>query len=178
MGVDRSVRLLGIAGQLEAASPLGIEYRAGDARNLACLSDSSYDGVACNLALSDLDDLGSVFASVRRVLRPGGWFAFCALHPCFQRPGWPTVNVEGGVALQVREYFDEGAFEHAADSRVLGRMPWYHRTLSSLLQGLLDAGFTLNAIAEPRPSPDVVAESPIYAQVATVLVVSALRPAA
>lgn len=171
VGVDASAELLRLAQRGEEETPLGIEYRLDDARQLGTIADRSVDGVACNAAFMDLEDLGAVFASVHRVLRPGGWFAFATLHPCFERTDWRTVDVAGRVIRMVWGYFEEGDHPHRGE--LLGGLPFYHRTLSTLVQTLLDSGFSLERIVEPQPPAEVARECPSYAQVAEVLVVAA-----
>ena len=175
VAVDTSRRLLEIAAREESDSPLGIEYRRDDARTLATLDDGSFDGVASNVALGDLDDLGAVFRAVARVLRPGGWFAFAALHPCFCPPGRATVQVDGRAALQVGRYFEEGRHRRSEQTHIFAGMEWHHRTLSTIWRDLRGAGLAVEDLTEPEPAADVAAEAPIYGQVAVVLVVSAVK---
>lgn len=177
IGVDSSRRLLEIAARRESDRPLGIRYCRDDARTLASLEDGSFDGVASNLALGDIDDLGAMFRAVARVLRPGGWFAFAALHPCFCPPRRATVQVDGGTALQVGRYFDEGPHRRSQHTRPFAGMEWHHRTLSTIWRELGAAGLVVKELTEPYPPGDVAAAAPIYGEIAMVLVVLALKPA-
>ena len=45
-----------------------------DATDRAVLAGQSFDGVACNYGLTDLDDLDGLLATVARVLAVGGWW--------------------------------------------------------------------------------------------------------
>jgi 2-polyprenyl-3-methyl-5-hydroxy-6-metoxy-1,4-benzoquinol methylase len=177
VGVDTSTRLLEIASRHEGQSPLGIEYRRDDARTLATLEDECFDGVASNMAIGDVDDLGRVFRAVARVLRPGGWFAFAALHPCFCPPRRATVHVEGEAALQVGRYFEEGPHRRSEATPLFAGMEWHHRTLSTIWRELRAAGLVIEGLIEPQPPDDVAAKAPIYSQVAVILVVLAVKPA-
>lgn len=174
-GVDISRGLLEIARRLEAEDPLGIRYRRDDARSLDTLGSAGFDGVASHIALGDIDDLGAVFRAVERVLRPGGWFAFAMLHPCFCPPHRATLEVDGRAVLQVGRYFEEGAYRRSAANRVLGGMPWHHRTLSTVWRELRSAGLTVTDLREPYPPDDVLAEYPIHGEISTTLVVAASK---
>lgn len=177
VGVDRSKRLLEIAARRERESPFGIEYCRDDARTLATLEDSCFDGVASHVALGDLDDLGAVFRAVARVLRAGGWFAFAAFHPCFCPPRRATIVVDGGSVLQVGRYFEEGPHRRSENARPFAGMEWHHRTLSTIWRELRSAGFVVEELIEPQPPGDVAAEAPIYAEVAVLLIVRAVKAA-
>ncbi len=170
-GVDISERLLEIARREEAEAPLGITYLHDDAHTLATLPDASFDAVTCNLALIDIPDLDAVVAAVWRVLRPGGAFAFVITHPCIVPPGssW-TVGPEGELGRHVRGYFTEGFTVPPHAPGVRGKVGTYHRTLSTYLNTLAAAGFTLERAAEP-PATGVAAEhQPGFAEVPMFLV--------
>jgi SAM-dependent methyltransferase len=72
VGIDIS------GGELHAARQrLGPRATLVQARAQALpLPDASVDGVLCHLALMLMDELDTVLAQVRRVLRPGGFFGF------------------------------------------------------------------------------------------------------
>jgi len=53
----------------------------------------AYDGVLCNMALMDIDDLEGTLSTVAAVLAPGGWFSFSVFHPCY--PGGPEGSWSG-----------------------------------------------------------------------------------
>ena len=148
VGVDDSRELLRIARTVEEQAPLGVSYVEDDARMLASVGDSSFDGVAASLVLTDLDDLNAAFAAIRRVLRPGGWFTTATLHPCF-------ASFRGGLVepapagADLSPYFQEGRWVPADDSRTLSRIGWHHRTLSTVLNGLVCAGLAIEELAEP-----------------------------
>ncbi|MGC4046869.1 MAG: class I SAM-dependent methyltransferase [Armatimonas sp.] len=135
--VDLSQRLLDIAQAEEAASPRGITYIHEDAQSLVSIADTSFDGVLCNMALMDIPDLVATLRAVRRILRPGGWLAFTITHPCFQIP--PTQG-----------YFEEGFWRSDNPSGVRGQVGAHHRTLSTYLNALSEAGLALERISEPQ----------------------------
>lgn len=170
-GVDISERLLEIARQEEAKTRLGVTYLHDDAHTLATLPDGGFDAVTCNLALMDIPDLDAVVGAVWRVLRPGGMFAFSITHPCIVPPGsyWTTA-AEGGPGRHVRGYFTEGFAVPPHSPGVRGKVGTYHRTLSTYLNTLAAAGFTLERVAEPRATGVAAERQPGFAEVPMFLV--------
>jgi 2-polyprenyl-3-methyl-5-hydroxy-6-metoxy-1,4-benzoquinol methylase len=143
VGLDISVKLLDIARRDEVVEPLGIEYVHGDAENLPPLSLQPFDGVLCNLALMDIEDLNSALSGVARILREGGWFVATITHPCYSIP-------EG------QSYFDECFWRSEYSGGVRGKVGARHRTLSTYLSALGRAGLLVAEAAEPQvPTRDV-----------------------
>jgi len=169
VGVDASERLLEIARREEADEPLGIRYQLDDARQGATLADASFDGVVCNLALTDIADLDPALAMVQRILRPGGWFVCSIVHPCFFTPfsGWAPQE-DGVVARVAWGYFREGFWQTDTPGGVRSLVGWQHRTLSTYLNSLLRAGLTLERFAEP-PAPEGFQGHPGFREIPNVL---------
>ncbi len=164
-GVDSSPRMLTLARVHERSRPLRVTYTEDDAQTLATLADGSFDGATCQLALMDIPDLGAAFAAVHRVLRPGGWFVFVIGHPCFLTPEATTAaDADGRPARLVNRYFDE-VFWRSANPQGVRRAGNHHRPVSTYVNGLIRAGFVIEAVDEPRPSPLLAERQPEYAQV-------------
>jgi ubiquinone/menaquinone biosynthesis C-methylase UbiE len=161
--VDLSRRLLAIAERHEVAAPLGIIYRHGDARTLAGITDAAFDGVLCNLALMDIADLTPTLASVARVLRPGGWFVFSILHPCYHTGLSYEVRTEDGAMRAVGRYFTEGHWRSDRRPGPPGKVGAYHRTLSTYINTLTAVGLPVEALREPGRPPGPVPDSPAFA---------------
>ena len=175
VGVDLSAKLLEIALRHENAEPRGIEYRRVDAQTLEGVADETFDGVACFMALMDIAELAPTLRSVTRVLRPGGWFVFAILHPCFNTARSGEADTPEGVARTVGRYFQEGHWRSDSRTGPPGKVGSYHRTLSTYINALADAGLTLERLGEPGPTaklPDSPAFSwrPVWAEVPAVLV--------
>lgn len=136
VGVDVSEKMLGQARAYEEARPRGITFESGDARTLDGLSSASFDGVACNMALMDIPDLGSTIASVARVLRSPGWFVFSIVHPCY-----------AGHVDNVSDYLADARYEKRLPIEPLPRHA-YHRPISTLVNTLADAGLTMTEMVE------------------------------
>lgn len=147
-GVDISAALLAMARAYEAAEPLGIHYLQADVTAQGVLEGRVFDGVVCNYGLSDIDDLDGLLANVARLLRPGGWFVFSLLHPCF--PGWDSDAPSSWPPDQ--GYFQEGWWL-AGNTGYRGRVGSSHRMMSTYLNSLTRHGLVVDRAAEPPPSP-------------------------
>jgi SAM-dependent methyltransferase len=157
-GVDISAALLDRARAREAEQPLRISYVLADAASPDALSGDAYDGVVCNFGLSDIDDLDGAIASVGRVLRPNGFFAFSLLHPCF--PGWEARQSSPSWHPE-RGYYHEGWWLAGGPAHGLRpRVGAHHRMLASYLNTFVRHGLTLEEIVEPPPPPDWQAAAP------------------
>jgi SAM-dependent methyltransferase len=155
VAADISDQLLEKARAVEEAEPLGIQYLRADATSPQALTGEEVDGVLCHFGLSDIDDLGAALATVTRVLRPGGWFVFSILHPCFS--GWgddaPSSWSPGSG------YYNEG-FWLANNTGFRGKIGANHRMLSTYLNQLTAHGLALEKTAEPEPAGEWVDRNP------------------
>ncbi|MBO0687492.1 MAG: class I SAM-dependent methyltransferase, partial [Candidatus Dormibacteraeota bacterium] len=148
IGVDISSELLARARDASSATtPEDITYVIGDVTEPAGWWDGApFDGAICETALMDIDDLDGTLAAVAQVLRSGGRFLASLVNPCF--PGneaglssWPPEN----------GYQAEG-FWTSPDHNPNGvrlRVGSNHRTLSTYLNAVLDAGLRLERVWEP-----------------------------
>lgn len=117
----------------------------------------SFDVILSNLALHYVANLEDVYRKVFAALRPGGRFVMNIEHPAFTAGvNQSFVNDEDGRALYwpIDQYFIEG-------ERVTGflgeRVVKQHHTLTTIVNGLLRTGFTLEALEEVRPTDEEIA---------------------
>lgn len=145
--VDLSSRLLARAREIEAREPVGIRYVQGDAADPSWWDGDPFDGVVCNMALMDIDDLDGAIGTVAAVLKPGGWFSFSLFHPCFPGgaldasnalPSWPP---DAGYAAE--------GWWSTGESGVRGHMGANHRMISTYLNAVLRAGLEFEHFHEP-----------------------------
>jgi ubiquinone/menaquinone biosynthesis C-methylase UbiE len=170
-GIDLSANLLAIAHRHEDAEPRGVSYLRADAANLDALACGVFDGVLCHMALMDIPDLAPTLDGAARILKPGGWFTFSILHPCYNTARSGEVRTPDGWVRTVATYFEEGFWQ--SDSRMgpPGKVGAYHRTLTTYVETLRDAGFVLECIREPRFTGADAESRPIWAEVPAALIV-------
>jgi ubiquinone/menaquinone biosynthesis C-methylase UbiE len=169
-GVDISAKLLDLARRYEETEPLGIHYIQDDAETLQAVRDTRFDGATCGMALMNINDLASAFQALRLILKPDGWFLLAITHPCFQTPRAEWVTKEdGSVVRQVAAYFDERFWEAKGRDGVRSRVGEHHRMLSTYVNTLVDAGFELERMAEPRATGRRAEQTPGNREIPSVL---------
>jgi SAM-dependent methyltransferase len=113
------------------------------------LEPGSVDGITCSLALHYVADWSVPLRSFAAVLRPGGWAVISLDHPF-----GPAPHQRGG-------YFDT---ELVADTwRKAGvevTQHFWRRPLSAVFAAFADAGFTVDRVAEPQPTPAALRQFP------------------
>src|SRR5690606_30690110 len=170
-GTDISTKLLDLAQRYENETPFGIRYVHDDAQTLATFEDAAFDGATCGMALMNVDDLDAAARSIRRVLKPGGWFVAAITHPCYQTPASEWVEDESGPARLVRGYFNEGYWESADADSVRGKVGEHHRTLSTYINTFARAGLLAERLSEPAATGRRAAEVPGNLEAPSILVV-------
>lgn len=175
IGLDIAPTFLRHAQETETADPRGIDYILGDGLTLP-FGDASFDFATAFMSMMDMADQPSVLREVFRVIRPGGFFQFSILHPCFVPPRRRNVRNELGepIAVEIADYFREtnGDVETwifssiPAEVRATLRpftVPRFHRTLSSWVAMITSAGFTIVALNEPMADEATAAAVPTVA---------------
>jgi SAM-dependent methyltransferase len=167
-GIDLSPEMIAAAQSEEAREPRGIKYRIGSYTDMSSIAEASFDAALSTMALMDSPDFNEAARQVFRVLRPGGALAFSVLHPCFVTPGVRWIRGEDGreEALAVGRYFDQRSeierwrFSKDAIAKRYAEfeVPRFPRTMSTYINGLIEAGLVLKRIEEPRPSEALAAE--------------------
>ena len=176
LGIDLSEKML--AGAKARNSGPAITYRLMAMEDLDFPEDT-FDVALSSLALHYVEDIGAVFRKVFRCLAPGGDFVFSCEHPVFTAQGPQDWFRDGeGAALHwpVDRYFEPGP----RTARFLGcDVVKYHRPLTDWIHALLDAGFSLAGLTEPRPDPRLLDSVPGMRDELRrpmMLIVSAKRP--
>ena len=90
---------------------------------------ASVDVVVANLILEHVHDLAIVFFEAARVLRPGGQFFFCELHPYRQLTGSKAQFTDPGTGERVQ-------------------LTVHVHTVSEYVNGGIEAGFGLRTLGE------------------------------
>jgi ubiquinone/menaquinone biosynthesis C-methylase UbiE len=170
--IDVSLRFIRHAREAEAEERFGISYCTASAVALP-FADATFDFATGFMSLMDVPETDRVLEEAYRILRPGGFLQFSICHPCFDTPHRRNLRDFRGLtySFEVGDYFrdrngeiDEWLFKAAPAAVKAGlpkfRTPRFTRTLSEWINGLIDAGFVLERIEEPRPSDETVRACP------------------
>jgi SAM-dependent methyltransferase len=149
-GVELSEPLLEQARALETDRNHRIRYLRGDATTLAWWDEQPFDGVVCNMALMDIDDLDAATATIHEVLRPGGWFNVSLHHPCF--PGAATPDGDALPSWSPEHGYGAEGWWTTESTGVRGHVGAQHRKLSTYLNSFLRVGLEFTGFVEPDPA--------------------------
>ncbi|KAJ5202896.1 hypothetical protein N7449_004975 [Penicillium cf. viridicatum] len=123
-----------------------------------CLMDGGFDVVTMNMALMDIQDLGPLARSLKRLLKPNGCFVATLLHPLFFTSGAARQIVvheepETGQrivdrSIVIRKYLNvpparQFVFDGETESPYL-----FHRPLAKLFAPFFKAGVVMDALEE------------------------------
>lgn len=170
--VDISEVFLGHARDTESRDPLGITFHLASAVQLP-FPDANFDFATAFMCLMDIPETARALGEAFRVIRPGGFLQFSITHPCFDTPYRKNLRDGNGKtrAIEVGDYFrnQEGdvsrwIFSAAPPAARAGleafRTPRFTRTISQWVNMLLETGFVVERIEEPRPTPEALVKWP------------------
>lgn len=153
LGIDGSRRMIQMA-----------EERNGDPKicyQVCSLDEFSYpaehfDCVISNLVLHYVEDLDWIYRRVYRTLKKGGCFLMNIEHPVFTgsiRQEWIRDSNGHPFCWPVDNYFYPGRRETVFLGKNVVKQ---HHTLTQLLNGLIIAGFRLDAVEEAVPPQEMM----------------------
>ncbi|QHD08529.1 class I SAM-dependent methyltransferase [Pseudomonas sp. R76] len=148
LGLDVSQKMLARATEMTSAP--SINYAIADLEQLD-LPAGAFDLAYSSLAFHYIVDLKGLFERLHQALVPGGRLVFSIEHPIFmapRNPGW-LVDDQGRKSWPVDGYQLEGP---RVTNWLAEGVIKQHRTLGTLLNLLIQAGFTLSHVEEWGPS--------------------------
>jgi ubiquinone/menaquinone biosynthesis C-methylase UbiE len=169
-GIDISPKMIRAASDEETKDPLGIEYRVSSFSKMPVFPDLQFDMVVSFMALMDGPDYDAAITEIHRVLKVGGLFIFSIIHPCFLTRDLRWIRDENsqedrlviGNYFKTESYVDRWKFSQSPEAGELPefQVPYFPRTLSGFLNPLLETGFELIRIEEPKPNEDACEKFP------------------
>ncbi len=158
IGTDISERMLTHAKEL--TNDPGITYLHQAIEDVD-FPEESMDIVISSLALHYIESFDSVCEKVYAILKPGGSFVFSVEHPIFtarKEQDW-IYDKTGKEPLQwpVDNYQIEGKREASLLNETVTK---YHRTVSTFMNGLSQAGFEILRVEESVPSEEMLKKIP------------------
>ena len=160
VGIDISSKMLEVAKQ-ENSDPK-IVYLNMPIENIFQFNES-FDVVVSSLALHYVEDFVGVVQSIYTLLNTDGVFVFSQEHP--------LVTCHSGGNRWTRDENGEKKYVNLANYGIEGerKARWfvdnvkvYHRTFSSIINTLVEAGFSVEKMIEPLPTNDLLENYPDY----------------
>ncbi|MDQ2072978.1 class I SAM-dependent methyltransferase [Haloarcula sp. H-GB4] len=142
VGVDISGEQLQHARQLRDFYGVDAQFLKGDITNLP-LPDDSFDVASSETVYQMIKHLDEAFREVHRVLRDGGIFVLSVPHPIHE-----SLDVEKEIFE--RSYYDTGRREITINDDYEANLIAFDHTVADLHNSLVDAGFTVKRLLEPR----------------------------
>jgi 2-polyprenyl-3-methyl-5-hydroxy-6-metoxy-1,4-benzoquinol methylase len=159
-GIDSSASLIEAAQERNLKDTPPVKFDVGSVEALP-YADATFDLVACNHVMNDLRDPSGPIREFGRVLRGGGRLVILMLHPCFYNKHAERAEMTNGLVAS--SYFDtrsiEQTFEVDGLTSPVANTSWF-RPLEYYAEQLRQAGFFMNSLTEPHPSPDQVRADP------------------
>jgi SAM-dependent methyltransferase len=144
-------------------TPAGVPVRYSRADlDLVELPRSAYDLAYSALVVHYLTDLDRFLTTVHDALRPGGSLVVTTEHPVYTAPTDPRWLEDGGRRVwPLDRYGEEG--ERVRDWLAPG-VRKHHRTFGTLVNAVVDAGFTLRRVVDWRPDQAQLRADPDLAE--------------
>lgn len=157
VGVDISKKMLAYASANHSDS--GISYQRLAIEDID-FATGEFDVVISSLALHYVEQFDEVCRKVQHCLAVEGTFVLSVEHPVFtaraaqdwhygpggERMHWPVDDYQK-EGLRVARFLDHDVVK-------------YHRTITSYMNALIDAGFVITKIAEPQPTQEALEKYP------------------
>jgi SAM-dependent methyltransferase len=149
IGVDVSERMLALA-RARWAHPR-VTYRR-EAAEAAEFPPARFELVVSSLVFHYVDDYAGLVRRIAGWLAPGGVLVYSTEHPIYTArlpgEGWVVDDAARRTGWRLDRYADEGPRE---ESWFVPGVRKVHRTLATLINGLVDAGLTVERVVEPVP---------------------------
>ncbi|MDG1844509.1 MAG: methyltransferase domain-containing protein [Nitrospinaceae bacterium] len=149
-GLDSSEELLRMA---RSRSIKLIPYHLGNAGDAKVLNGQEFDGIACLLAVQNIENIEPVFQNVARWLKPKGKFVMVLTHPCFRIPRQTHWGWDEDKKIEYRRvdrYANEMKIPILTPPFVdkVNYTMTYHRPLQNYFSALLKAGLYVDCLEE------------------------------
>ena len=166
VGLDPS-EMINLAEKMEQDHPIGNVYHK---TNLSMLKDrflGKFDIIVSNAVLTEVPDLTKTLKDLFDVMKQNGRLIFTIRHPCLLPPGtWSSMRIpvdsvrNEDLILTKKNYFAEGPYVLSAEGHFLDGAITHHYTLSTYINTLIQLGFTIEKVFEPRSSAELTNSNP------------------
>ncbi|UCD97094.1 MAG: class I SAM-dependent methyltransferase [Candidatus Bathyarchaeota archaeon] len=151
-GLDISEEQLKHAERLAHEHKVAVQFHLGNMEQMEMFPDANFDIVLSSCAIGYSENIERTFHEAFRVLRRGGAFVFCVVHP-FRNRG-RAIRYSGRKLWGIGNYFDRRRRTWIwRFGDVVAKFYGYHRTMQDYFNALTSAGFVVEGLFEPEPYP-------------------------
>lgn len=158
VGVDISEKMLEVAAA-ENSHPR-ITYKNMPMENISML-DEHFDVVVSSLAIHYVEDYKGLVSNVFDLMNANGHFIFSQENPlntCFSTGSRWTKDEHGNkLFANISNYSTDGERESVW---FVDNVKKYHRTFSTVINTLVEAGFVIEKLIEPIPTKEMIEKHP------------------
>jgi 2-polyprenyl-3-methyl-5-hydroxy-6-metoxy-1,4-benzoquinol methylase len=158
LGVDISSNMINQAREENRRE--NIKYLCMPIEDLV-LPTEKYDLIVSSLVIHYIEDYPALLKKVNGLLHKNGKFIFSTEHPIVtarkEMNNWVKDKNGNKLHWAIDEYQEEGQREQRW---YIDGVIKYHRTISTLINGLIEAGFTIEKILEPQSIPAGIKQMP------------------
>ena len=158
VGIDISEKMLEVA-KSENSDP-HVTYINLPMEDISEIGET-FDVAISSLALQYVEDFGALVKDVYEILNEDGLFVFSQENPintCFSGGSRWTKDENGNkLYANLANYSLEGERE---SKWFVDGVKKYHRTFSTICNTLIEAGFTIERMIEPVPTPELLEKYP------------------
>ncbi len=160
VGIDISEKMLQVARAENNLSQ--IRYKKMPMENINMLNER-FDIVVSSLAIHYVNDYKGLVNNVFHLLNQNGIFVFSQENPlntCFSNGERWTKDAQGKkLYANISNYGIDGERESVW---FIDNVKKYHRTFSTIINTLIETGFTIEKLIEPIPTKKMLEEHPEY----------------
>ena len=116
---------------------------------------NSFDIVISNLVLHYISDLNNIYKNVYQTLKKEGTFIFNIEHPTFTagiNQEWIYDEKHSPLYWPIDDYYYPGKRKTNFLNHEIIK---YHHTMTQIIQGLIDCGFTIENLIEVEPNEEM-----------------------
>lgn len=140
------------------------EYVQSDLNEKLDLPANSIDLVIASMVLTEIENLENAVGETWRILKPNGIYIFTIIHPCYCFKKYLIEKISGVNDKKItptRSYFEKGKsdFILGLETHEIIKAPHYNRTIQEYIDALLASKFTIEKMAEPQITPELLREA-------------------
>ena len=162
LGIDISEHMIDIANKENKID--GLEYKVMPMEEINAI-DKKFDIIISSLAFHYIKDYNKLIKDIYNLLDENGILLFSQEHPMVLATIKEPYVSDSKIDINNKRFYLLSDYNRSGIREMLWngeKVIKYHRTISELINGLVDAGFIIDEIKEPTPSEEAIEKVPKY----------------